>query len=586
MMKLLKSLIILPILIFTLVGCKEDDEASLPTLTSKSGFSITLPYSLGTKVALEFTASDSWTTSVANRARFNLSATSGKAGTNCILVQANRFNCTNEDLHYSFTINSTNENGTTSVDVDIAHEPIFRLDTLSYEAKPKGDTLHVKLRTKAYLQNSTALYAVYDDGFEVMWDKSTLPSNAKNMAQALGKKCMPVSATRADDSEKEFEFDFVIKPNTTSHVLTGSLWFCISDMMFSEAITVVQEPADAYSSQDMVTNDGKVTQLQKHKQGKGVPIVIMGDGFLDRDITSGKYREASNKALEGLFSLHPMKALRDYFDVYEVTAVSRNDYFTASSSTAFSSSFTTNSTRIDGDDDKAREYAEKAIGEDRIDDALIVVVINDPRYAGTCSMRIDPTKSDIPNGCSIAYVPLIDSKEEQMEFASVLCHEAIGHGFAKLADEYDDMELGRIPDDKKQELTRQQGYGCYRNVAFNSDVKKSYWADFAADSRYDSEHLGCYEGAATYAMGVYRPTDNSIMNDNTGGFNVAGRIVIYKRCMKIANGDSWKFNLADFIAFDIEEGRASASSKRKSAAKRSDKFVPLATPKVVYLDKR
>ena len=110
MMKLLKSLIILPILIFTLVGCKEDDEAPLPTLTSKSGFSITLPYSLGTKVALEFTASDSWTTSVANRARFNLSATSGKAGTNCILVQANRFNCTNEDLHYSFTINSTNLN--------------------------------------------------------------------------------------------------------------------------------------------------------------------------------------------------------------------------------------------------------------------------------------------------------------------------------------------------------------------------------------------------------------------------------------------------------------------------------------------
>ena len=129
--------------------------------------------------------------------------------------------------------------------------------------------------------------------------------------------------------------------------------------MFSDGIMITQLPANAYHSQDM-SQDGKVTPILKHKKGNGVPIVIMGDGFLDRDITSGKYREATNKAIDGLFSMHPMKALKDYFDVYEVNAVSYNDYFTSTSSTAFSSRFTSfTSTEIKGDDSKVKEYAKR-----------------------------------------------------------------------------------------------------------------------------------------------------------------------------------------------------------------------------------
>ena len=71
------------------------------------------------------------------------------------------------------------------------------------------------------------------------------------------------------------------------------------------------------------------------------------------------------------------------------------------------------------------------------------------------------------------------------------------------------------------------------------------------------------------------------MNDNIDGFNVAGRVMIYKRCMKIAFGDSWKFNNADFIAFDLEEMNKSASSKRKAPAKRSATFKPLGKPRVI-----
>ena len=333
----------------------------------------------------------------------------------------------------------------------------------------------------------------------------------------------------------------------------------------------------------MVTGDSIVTQLQKHKIGNGVPIVILGDGFLDRDIASGKFREATNKAIDALFSLHPMTALRDYFDVYEVSAVSYNDYFTPTSSTAFNSKFTSpGSSEIRGDDNKAEGYAKLAIGDMRINDAVIIVLVNENQYGGTCSMRIFPKISDIPNGISIAYVPLYESDDPQRCFATILNHEVVGHGFAKLSDEYDTERLGKISSSEKQEYEEIQKFGFYRNIAFDSDVTKSYWANFAADSRYKSENLGCYEGGACFTLGVYRPTENSIMNANIGGFNVAGRVMIYKRCMNIAFGNRWKYNEADFIAFDLEN-KAKASTKRNAPAKRSGTFKPLAPPKLIMM---
>ena len=39
-------------------------------------------------------------------------------------------------------------------------------------------------------------------------------------------------------------------------------------------------------------------------------------------------------------------------------------------------------------------------------------------------------------------------------------------------------------------------------------------------------------------------------------FNVISRVMIYKRCMNIAYGDSWQFNYEDFVKFDLEKAKA------------------------------
>ena len=588
-MKLIKTLIILPFLIIAFVGCGDDDEDKASTLSSKKVLELTLSYDIRVGETLTFNASDDWTVSDVNNAMISLSKTSGGSGENSIVVKAKDYNCTNEDAHYSFTITSGNGHGANDIKVNITHEPVFIVESLIYEAKAQGDIIDVHVKSKALANPKNEIYVFFDSTSDAekmilnFTDEELSKSQAKRVdgnMQYLGNATL----TRASNSPEEATFHVKIAPNNTSSIRKGVFAFSVGERtgMFSDGIMITQLPANAYHSQDM-SQDGKVTPILKHKKGNGVPIVIMGDGFLDRDITSGKYREATNKAIDGLFSMHPMKALKDYFDVYEVNAVSYNDYFTSTSSTAFSSRFTSfTSTEIKGDDSKVKEYAKKAIDEKRIDDALIIVLINDNRYAGTCSMCMDSKESDIPNGNSIAYVPLSESNEEQMMFSTVLCHEAIGHGFAKLADEYDNIIYEKIPDDEKQDIINRQKAGGYRNVALDPDVTKSYWADFAADSRYNSERLGCYEGGATYALGVYRPTENSIMNDNIGGFNVAGRVMIYKRCMKIALGKSWNFNLADFITFDLENGKAT-SNKRNAPAKRSGNFRPLAAPKVTIM---
>ena len=588
-MKLIKTLIILPFLIIAFVGCGDDDEDKASTLSSKKVLELTLSYDIRVGETLTFNASDNWTVSDVNNAMISLSKTSGGSGENSIVVKAKDYNCTNEDAHYSFTITSGNGHGANDIKVNITHEPVFIVESLIYEAKAQGDIIDVHVKSKALANPRNEIYVFFDSTSDAekmilnFTDEELSKSQAKRVdgnMQYLGNATL----TRASNSPEEATFHVEIAPNNTSSIRKGVFAFSVGERtgMFSDGIMITQLPANAYHSQDM-SQDGKVTPILKHKTGNGVPIAIMGDGFLDRDITSGKYREATNKAIDGLFSMHPMKALKDYFDVYEVNAVSYNDYFTSTSSTAFSSRFTSfTSTEIKGDDSKVKEYAKKAIDEKRIDDALIIVLINDNRYAGTCSMCMDSKESDIPNGNSIAYVPLSESNEEQMMFSTVLCHEAIGHGFAKLADEYDNIIYEKIPDDEKQDIINRQKAGGYRNVALDPDVTKSYWADFAADSRYNSERLGCYEGGATYALGVYRPTENSIMNDNIGGFNVAGRVMIYKRCMKIALGKSWNFNLADFITFDLENGK-DTSNKRNAPAKRSGNFRPLAAPKVTIM---
>lgn len=325
--------------------------------------------------------------------------------------------------------------------------------------------------------------------------------------------------------------------------------------------SVLGEGEKPYESTDY-SKDGNVTLLQKATEGNGIDIVLMGDAYSDRLIADGTYKTAIQKATDYLFTEEPFKSFRNLFNVYMVDVVSKNEVY--GGETALSTYFG-DGTLVGGNDNKCFEYAQKAISDERINEALIVVMINSPRYAGTCWMyNGSSTTNDYGSGPSVAYFPIGTDEET---FEQLLHHEACGHGFSKLADEYAYQNYGAIPASEIQDYqSAGRDYGWYKNVDFTSDPTQVKWSKYLSDSRYSNDGLGVFEGACTYWTGAYRPTDVSIMRYNTDGFNAPSREAIYYRIHKLAYGTPWAFNYEDFVTYDAINRKASTRSTTWNSA--------------------
>ncbi len=335
---------------------------------------------------------------------------------------------------------------------------------------------------------------------------------------------------------------------------------------------------DYYYSTDY-SNDGKVTTVQTATQGNGIDIVLMGDAFSDRQIADGTYKAAMDQAVEALFSEEPYKSYKDYFNVYTVDVVSLTEGYENGGQTL--STWFGDGTAVGGNDTKAFEYAKKAIGEERMDNANIIVMMNQDAYAGTCYMYYPAVASDYGNGTSISYFPV---NSDEATFTGLVHHEALGHGFAKLDDEYAYEEYGAAPGDYITSRQQNQNeWGWWKNVDFTDDTAVVRWAKFLNDDRYANDGLGVYEGGSTYWTGVWRPTENSIMRYNTGGFNAPSREAIYYRIHKLAFGDEWQYNYEDFVEYDAINRTSVAEARRKTQAKTIDvkNFKPTTPPVVI-----
>lgn len=350
------------------------------------------------------------------------------------------------------------------------------------------------------------------------------------------------------------EGNFIFITETDKTAMYDKNYTCVYPIWELEAfINNLFKDEKDYESTDY-SKDGNVTILQKATEGNGIDIVLMGDAFSDRLIADGTYETTMKKAADFLFTEEPFKTYRNLFNVYMVDAVSKNEVYDGE--TALSTYFG-DGTFVGGNNDKCFDYAQKAIPDSRIDEAMIVVMINSTRYAGTCHMYIS-AMSDYGSGPSISYFPV---GNDDTGFEQLLHHEANGHGFSKLADEYAYQEFGAMPTDEiraNQELAA--SYGWNKNVDFTSDPTQVKWSKYLSDSRYSNDGLGVFEGACTYWTGAYRPTDVSIMRYNTDGFNAPSREAIYYRIHKLAYGTPWAFNYEDFVTYDAKNRKASTRS--------------------------
>ncbi|MBS1437859.1 MAG: hypothetical protein HP007_08825 [Bacteroides sp.] len=312
-------------------------------------------------------------------------------------------------------------------------------------------------------------------------------------------------------------------------------------------VKISQQGGQVLESVDF-SEDGKIDTLQQHAKGGGIPIVLMGDGFVDQELADGTYRRVMEKAMENLFTEEPVKSLREYFDVFMINAVSENNDFGMGYKTAFSCKLAGgNSTVIKGDDVSVQVYVGKVLKEEKKKNSLAVVVLNTSVYAGTTYLGYQDGNGKFIE-FAIAYCPVIETLESE-HFRQVLVHEAVGHGIGKLEDEYVYPDKGNVTTLEMQRIRTMQANGWAQNVDFTASKDTVLWASFLTDSRYQNEHLGVYEGACTYPKGAYRPSEDSMMNSNTCAFNAPSRKSLYEKVMKIGM-DTEQVLYEDFVTFD------------------------------------
>lgn len=316
--------------------------------------------------------------------------------------------------------------------------------------------------------------------------------------------------------------------------------------------------------------DGRMTILQAAKAGKGIDIVITGDAFSDRLIADGTFLGEAQRAAEAFFSVEPYKSMREFFNVYAVNAVSKTEV--VHDETAFHTYWRGGNPNIlGGDNNKVLQYARQAIGDARMDDAVIIVLMNLDMNAGTCHL-FDCPGGDYGRGVTVSYIPTCS---DERRYRELVVHEAGGHGFAKLADEYT-VGLGTIPQEEAVIYRNAFAYGWWPNIDFTDDPTAVQWASFISDPRYASEGIGVFQGGATYDWGVYRPTANSVMNGG-GVLNAPSRKAIWYRIMKLSQGAQWTGSYEDFVAWDLAHPTEPATKAARPNYVEK-KYEPLAKP--------
>ncbi|MFA6769248.1 MAG: M64 family metallopeptidase [Parabacteroides sp.] len=530
-------------LLVVIISCSKEVDPEI-TMSSTS-IEVSLSAAQSSIGAIGFSSATDWAVTCSD-SWFTVSQTAGVGGTFNLTVTALSENDTYEMRKGTITITS----GTIvkTVTVSQKYYEVIQLKTSAYTAKAEGDTVQVVFSTNINA-DSLRLYSS-----DAAWISLVDPNTTKGL--------------------ESYYILIKVEPNTDNAARTAYIQFRNANSTIKSDVLSITQAGTVGTSTDF-SQDGVVTTLQKASVGSGIPIIMMGDGFLDKDISDGTYTTVMKKAMENIFTEEPISSLRSYFSVYQVNAVSKNNSFESGNNTVFGCSFPdASTTEIDGNDQTVQTYAGKVSGVD-VDNALVIVILNSKEYKGTTYFYAD-TKNYYQLG--ICYCPIIDG-QESTSFRQVLNHEAIGHGFAKLEDEYSYEENGTIKaSDKTMIQAAQKAASWYSNVDFITDSTAVLWSKFITDSRYSTQKIGIYEGAATYAKGAYRPTNESIMNANTGGFNAPSREAIYKRVMTLAFGSSWTYDYETFVTYD----RAHPYSIKMQAATRSASFIPFVHPKLKF----
>lgn len=331
----------------------------------------------------------------------------------------------------------------------------------------------------------------------------------------------------------------------------GKVVFRLKDKDYTHECSVSQY-GYKYGEDEWIT-------LQKATKGNngGINIVLLGDGFNAKDIASGKYLKDIKQEVEYFFGIEPYKTYRDYFNVYTAIPLSTESGVGTVNTiryNRFNTTFT-GGVGLKADYDEVFDYALGAptVNKGNLNQTLIIMVPNSTDYGGICQMWED--------GSAIAFCPQ-STYGYPLDTRGVIQHEAGGHGFGKLGDEYIYHNAfidfcGCSCCGHVLEFNAAKSLGWYDNLELTGKMHSVGWSHLIFDDRY-SDIVDIYEGGYMHNRGVFRSEPNSCMNNDIPYYSTISRESIVKR-IKAYAGETYSFE--DFVKNDkrdagIVESRA------------------------------
>ena len=331
----------------------------------------------------------------------------------------------------------------------------------------------------------------------------------------------------------------------------GKVVFRLKDKDYTHECSVSQYGYE-YGEDEWIT-------LQKATKGNngGINIVLLGDGFNAKDIASGKYLKDIKQEVEYFFGIEPYKTYRDYFNVYTAIPLSTESGIGTVNTiryNRFNTTFT-GGVGLKADYDEVFDYALGAptVNKSNLNQTLIIMVPNSTDYGGICQMWED--------GSAIAFCPQ-STYGYPLDTRGVIQHEAGGHGFGKLGDEYIYHNAfidacGCSCCGHVLEFNGAKSLGWYDNLELTGKMHSVGWSHLIFDDRY-SDIVDIYDGGYMHNRGVFRSEPNSCMNNDIPYYSTISRESIVKR-IKAYAGETYSFE--DFVKNDkrdagIVESRA------------------------------
>lgn len=328
---------------------------------------------------------------------------------------------------------------------------------------------------------------------------------------------------------------------------SGEIVFKLDEKDYRCTLDVEQYDAD-YS-------DGEVMTLNTATKGPGIDIVFIGDGYDAKDIAKGTFKQNTEDGFKHFFGIEPYSTYKDYFNVYAVVSKSDDSGIGTVNTvidTKFGSYFTQNRIKAPAAD-KCFQWAKRADASMDLSKSLVIMLMNTSTYEGVTMMYGD--------GSAIACCP-VSTDAYPYDFRGIIQHEAGGHGFGKLGDEYiyhnafiqtcnclDGCEHPQGDDDTMTSYGIYKSKGWYKNLSMTADAKQVPWAHLIYHKNY-SDKVDMYEGGYMHTRGVYRSEATSCMNNNIPYYSAISRQAIVER-IKAYAGEAFDFD--DFVAKDSFE---------------------------------